>query len=99
MTNCCGFIMHICRSLRGFKSSVRNKAAPKGYIAEDYIATELVTFCSRYLDNALTFYNRTQRNPNGSKGEGTRVILNRITLTQIHQYIMFNSDEFFQMRT
>jgi hypothetical protein len=32
-----------------FKSSVCNKAALEGCIAEGYIATELVTFCSRYL--------------------------------------------------
>jgi hypothetical protein len=58
------------RSLGSFKSNVRNKAAPKGCIAEGYIATELVTFCSRYLDNAPTFHNRPQRNPDGSKGAG-----------------------------
>jgi hypothetical protein len=33
-----------------FKSSVPNKEASEGYIAEGYIATELVTFCSRYLE-------------------------------------------------
>jgi hypothetical protein len=54
-----------------FKSNVRNKAAPEGCIAEGYVATELVTFCSRYLDNAPTFHNRPQRNPDGSKGTGT----------------------------
>ena len=40
------------RSLGGFKSNVRNKAAPKGCIAEGYIATELVMFFSRYLHDA-----------------------------------------------
>jgi hypothetical protein len=29
-----------------YKSSVRNKAAPEGSIAEGYISYELVTFCS-----------------------------------------------------
>jgi hypothetical protein len=76
MTNYCGFIMHICRSLGLFKSSVRNKATLEGYIA-----IELVTLCSRYLDNALAFHDRTQRNLDASKGVGRRVILNRITLT------------------
>jgi hypothetical protein len=75
------------RSLGSFKSNVRNKAAPEGCIAEGYIATELVTFCSRYLDNAPTFHNRPQRNPDGSKGAGTRVTLNRLTMHQIHRYI------------
>jgi hypothetical protein len=82
------------RSLGSFKSNVRNKAAPEGCIAEGYIATELITFCSRYLNNAPTFHNRPQRNSDGSKGAGTRVTLNRLTMHQIHRYIVFNSDEF-----
>jgi hypothetical protein len=67
-----------------FKSSVRNITAPEGCIAEGYIAIELVTFCSRYLENAPTFHNRPQRNPDGPKGVGTRVNLNRTQLSQIH---------------
>jgi hypothetical protein len=86
------------RSLGSFKSNVHNKAALEGCIAEGYIATELVTFCSRYLDNAPTFHNRPQRNPNGSKEAGTRVTLNRLTMHQIHRYIVFNSDEFHNLR-
>jgi hypothetical protein len=90
--------MIICNSLEGFKSNVRNKAAPKGCIAKGYIAIELVTFCARYLDNAPTFLNRHLRNTNGLKGAGTLVILTHITLTQIHRYIVFNND-FLQLRT
>jgi hypothetical protein len=85
------------KSLGGFKSNVRNKVAP-GCIAESYIATELATFCSRYLDNAPTFHNRPQRNSDGSKGAGTRVSLNRLTMNQIHRYIVFNSKEFLHLR-
>jgi hypothetical protein len=60
-----------------FKSSVCNKVAPEGCIAECYVATKLVTFCLRYLENAPTFHNRPQRNPDGLKGVvGTRVSLN-----------------------
>jgi hypothetical protein len=87
------------RSLGNFKSNVRNKAAPEGCIAEGYIATELVTFYSRYLNNAPTFHNRPQRNPDGSKGAGTRVTLNRLIMHQIHRYIVFNSEEFHNLRT
>jgi hypothetical protein len=86
------------RSLGGFKSNVRNKADPEGCIAEGYIATELVTFSSRYMDNAPTFHNRPQRNPDGSKGTGTRVSLNRLTMHQIHRYIVFNFEEFLHLR-
>ena len=77
---------------------MHNKAVPEGCIAEGYIATELVTFCSAYLDEAPTFHNRPQRNSDGCKGAGTRVTLNQITLVQIHRYILFNSDEFLQLR-
>jgi hypothetical protein len=86
------------RSLGGFKSSVRNKVAPEGCITKDYIVIELVTFSSRYLDNAPTFHNRPKRNPDGSKGAGTRVTLNYLTMNQIHRYIVFNSDEFLHLR-
>jgi hypothetical protein len=75
------------RSLGSFKSNVRNKAAPERCITEGYIATELVTFYSRYLDNAPTFHNRPQRNPDGSKGAGTRVTLLYITIVINHNYI------------
>jgi hypothetical protein len=85
------------KSLGGFKCNVRNKATPEGCIAEGYIATELVTFCLRYLDNAPTFHNRPQRNLDGSKGAGTRVSLNRLTMNQIHRYIVFNSEEFLHL--
>ena len=86
-----------CRSLGRVESNVCNKAAPEGCIAEGYIATELVTFCSRYLHDASTFHNRPQRNQDGSKGVGTRFDMNRITMKQIHRYIMFNSDDFLQL--
>jgi len=36
---------YLCR----LKSYVRNKAYPKGSIAEGYLAEEALTFCSRYL--------------------------------------------------
>jgi hypothetical protein len=81
-----------------YKSSVHNKAAPEGCIAEGYISYELVTFCSRYLDNAPLSHNRPQRNPNESKGAVTRVNLDRRTLIQIHRYILHNSNEFIQLR-
>jgi hypothetical protein len=38
------------RYLRTVKGYVRNKAQPKGSIAEEYIAEECLTFCSRFFD-------------------------------------------------
>jgi hypothetical protein len=88
----------MCRSLGGFKSNVCNKVAHEGCIAKGYIATELMTFYSAYLSSALTVHNRPQINVDGCKGEGTRVNLDQITMIQIHWYIMFNSDDFHQLR-
>jgi hypothetical protein len=42
----------LCRSLGWYKSLVRNRAGPEGSIVEGYLADEMLTFCSRYLENA-----------------------------------------------
>jgi hypothetical protein len=74
----------MCRSFRGFKSNVRNKAVPEGCIVEGYIATELVMFCSAYLSSGPTVLNKPPRNVDGCKGAEMRVNLDRITMIQIH---------------
>ncbi|KAK2397248.1 hypothetical protein QL285_058843 [Trifolium repens] len=43
------------------KSYVRNKARPEGSIAEGYLLEEILTFCSRYLDDIETRCNRRGR--------------------------------------
>ena len=40
------------RRLGTFKGYVRNRARPKGSIAEAYITTEALTFCSKYIEIA-----------------------------------------------
>ncbi|GJS78901.1 reverse transcriptase domain-containing protein [Tanacetum coccineum] len=48
------------------KNYVRNKAKPKGSIAEGYVSEEALTFCSRYLkDDVETRFNRLGRNDDG----------------------------------
>ncbi|XP_061355874.1 uncharacterized protein LOC133300365 [Gastrolobium bilobum] len=49
------------RYLGQLKSYVRNRAQPEGSIAEGYLMQEILTFCSRYLDNIETRWNRTSR--------------------------------------
>ena len=44
------------------KKYVRNKVRPEGFIAEAYIATECVIFCSIYLDDIEIRFNRTDHN-------------------------------------
>ena len=47
-----GWMYPIERRLGTFKGYVRNRARPKGSIAEAYIATEALTFCSKYIETA-----------------------------------------------
>ena len=47
-----GWMYPIERRLGTFKGYVRNRARPEGSIAEAYIATEALTFCSRYIETA-----------------------------------------------
>ena len=47
-----GWMQPIERRLGTFKGYVRNKARPEGSIAEAYIATEALTFYSKYIETA-----------------------------------------------
>ena len=47
-----GCMYPIERRLGTFKGYVRNRARPEGSIAEAYIATEALTFCSKYIETA-----------------------------------------------
>ncbi|CAI8592042.1 unnamed protein product [Vicia faba] len=49
------------RYLGKLKSCVRNKAKPEGSIAEGYLFEEILTFCSRYLENIETRWNQPGR--------------------------------------
>ncbi|KAK7349692.1 hypothetical protein VNO77_07266 [Canavalia gladiata] len=49
------------RYLGLLKSYVRNKARPEGSMAEGYLMKEILIFCSRYLDNIETRWNRSRR--------------------------------------
>ena len=47
-----GWMYPIERRLGTFKGYVRNRARPEGSIADAYIATEALTFCSKYIEIA-----------------------------------------------
>ncbi|XP_016203600.1 uncharacterized protein LOC107644277 [Arachis ipaensis] len=49
------------RYLGRLKQYVRNRAQAEGSIAEGYLSEEILTFCSRYLDNTETRLNRPAR--------------------------------------
>jgi hypothetical protein len=65
------WIYPIERYLRTLKGYVRNKARPEGSIAERYISEECMTFCSWYLHDMDTKFNRPERNVNASQNEAT----------------------------
>jgi hypothetical protein len=73
-------------------------AAPEGSIAEGYIMDELLTFCSRYLDNSPTVQNKPPRHQDESHRASKWIKLDMITFEQAHRYVLFNSDDFLQFR-
>jgi hypothetical protein len=64
-----GWMYPIERRLYTLKRYVRNRARPEGSIAEAYIADECLTFCSRYMDDVETRFNRAPRNKGFSNEE------------------------------
>ena len=50
------------RYMKKLKNYVRNKARPEGSIAEGYVAEEALNFCSMYLLDVSTGFNRPERN-------------------------------------
>ena len=57
-----GWMYPIERRLCTLKNYVRNIACPEGSIAEAYVASECLTFCSKYMDDVETRFNRKPRN-------------------------------------
>ena len=68
----------IFRELGHLKKYVRNKARPEGSIAEGYIITEALNFCSMYLHGIETRFNRPDRNPEhlGIRKQSTLSVFN-----------------------
>ena len=83
----------LSRYIFHLKSYFRNKAHPKGSIAEAYIAEECLTFCSCYFLSVDTIFNRPSRVEDDEKGSSTNTTLDRISWMQAHHYILFNNDE------
>jgi len=57
-----GWMYPMEHCLYTLKKSVRNKARLEGSIAEAYVADEALTFCSRYMEDLETRFNRHPRN-------------------------------------
>ncbi|KAF5442714.1 hypothetical protein F2P56_035341 [Juglans regia] len=66
------------RYLGKFKRYVRNRACPEGSIVEAYVHLECLTFCSMYVRDIETRYNREERNSDvvgGSNESGNEYCL------------------------
>ena len=57
-----GWMYPVERRLYTLKRYVRNRARPEGSIVEAYIADECLPFCSKYMDDVKTRFNREPRN-------------------------------------
>jgi hypothetical protein len=57
-----GCMYPIERQLYTLKRYVQNRSWPEGSIAEAYVADECLTFCSKYLDDVDTKFNRQPGN-------------------------------------
>lgn len=95
------------RFMGTLKSYVRNKNRPEGSIAEGHLAGESLTFCSRYLKNISTKFNRPARNDDESvsngemfifegqtKGGSDVAILSHDEFKQACMYVLQNFEEF-----
>ncbi|GJW64216.1 CACTA transposable element [Tanacetum coccineum] len=102
------------RYMKKLKNYVRNKARPEGCIAEGYIAEEALTFCSHYLRNVPTKFNRPDRNDDGPpptselqvfrsactpKSAGVGKKLDHEVKKKLVWYVLDNSPEIDQYKT
>ena len=61
--------------MKDFKGHVRNKARPKGSIAEAYLTDECISFCSLYLHEVETIFNWPERNEDRGEHSSKSYIL------------------------
>lgn len=92
-----GWMYPIERRLYTLKRYVRNMARPEGSIAEAYIAEESLTFCSKYLDDVETRFNREPRNKGFSDESAYSVDVFGHGVNLIGSYELKYVDEFDQM--
>nr|CAH67329.1 OSIGBa0102I15.9 [Oryza sativa] len=84
-----GWMYPIERRLYTLKRYVRNRSRPEGSIAEAYIADECLTFCSKYMDDVETRFNREPRNKGFSNEEayGVDVFGHGVNFTSAPEYV------------
>ena len=82
------------RRLYTLKRYVMNRARPEGSIVEAYIADECLTFCSRYMDDVDTRFNREPRNMGFSNEEayGVDVFGHGVNFTSAPELVYAEDD-------
>jgi len=101
-----GWMYPIERQLGTLKGYMRNRARPEGSIAEAYIANEALTFCSRYMEDVVTRFNRDDDKwdpPNGDLsvfqhgvkllGANRETYLENKEFDKLCWYVLNNCDE------
>ena len=91
-------ICFFIRYLSTLKKYVRNRAHPEGSIEKGYLMEECMNFCSRYMSGVETKETRQPRNyegednPSRAFGKKVQRVMDRITVAQVHKYILANSE-------
>jgi hypothetical protein len=82
-----GWMYAIERRLYTLKRYVRNRLRSEGSIAEAYVADECLTFCSKYMDDVDTRFNREPRNKGFSDEEayGVDVFGHGVNFTSVSE--------------
>ncbi|XP_042460501.1 uncharacterized protein LOC122044019 [Zingiber officinale] len=89
------------RFMKMLKGYVKNRARPKGCIAECYLAEERMRFCSAYIKKAACIGLQSNRNDDLENGvvegrpisQGKEIILEEHLLQAAHRYVLFNTAE------
>ena len=98
--------------MRVLKWYVKNTARPEGCISERYIDSECLNFCSMYLNDVETIFDKVERNnemvdidgdisvfscKGRLLGSKTTTNISGIELEKIHTYILNNCDEMVEL--
>ncbi|WVZ82126.1 hypothetical protein U9M48_029427 [Paspalum notatum var. saurae] len=85
---CYRWMYPVERYLRTLKGYVRNKSHPEGSIAEGYISEECMTFCSRFLEDVDTKFNRPERHESAAVVEPPSELSILARLTTIRKELL-----------
>ncbi|XP_040367423.1 uncharacterized protein LOC112178107 [Rosa chinensis] len=75
------------------KEYVRNRACPEASMAKGYLMEECMNFCTQYLNDVESKFNRPARKKNDDDiNKGKDFVLEEITRTQAHRWILFHTE-------